>query len=230
MRELSERLNQLKSRLEELENTPSELTKDALLADVRSFYDAVKSVEVMAVPQTVVEEPKLEEKEVKQVPEPVVEAVALVDPAVEKELEPTPESVVQKQEVPASEPIAETAEEETVTEKAALIGNSEDAPKANDEKILAGQLGKKPLEDLRTGIPLNEKFGIIRGLFNGNASDFGDAVLKLNNAASSTEMNHYLDLLKQRFGWNLESEAYQTFSVYVERKKMTLVPSNADAD
>ena len=78
--------------------------------------------------------------------------------------------------------------------------------------------------------PLNVKFGIIRALFKGNASDYGDAVLKLNNAASKTEMQHYLDLLQQRFGWDTNSEAYQEFSVYVERKMLTLEALDANAD
>ena len=77
---------------------------------------------------------------------------------------------------------------------------------------------------------MNEKFGIIRNLFKGNASDFGDAVLKLNNAPSAKELSHYLDLLKQRFEWDERDEAYQNFVGYVERKKLTLQPSNADSD
>ena len=237
MSELSERLNQLKSRLEELENTPSELAKDALLADVRAFYDAVKNAEVTSAVQPVAEEPLQEPKGVEKTEEPELATEAEVEmptapvmtSVAEAEPEPTPELIVEKEEAPSPEPVAEATEEPTA-KKSSMIGNAEDAPKANDEKILAGQLSRKPLEDLRTGIPLNEKFGIIRGLFKGNASDFGDAVLKLNNAATPSEMQHYLDLLKQRFGWDLESEAYQTFSVYVQRKMLTLETLDTDAD
>jgi hypothetical protein len=99
-----------------------------------------------------------------------------------------------------------------------------------DKNILAGKLNRSPLNDLRTGIPLNEKFGIIRNLFNGNASDYGDAVLKLNNAASAKEMNHYFNLLSQRFEWDLENESYRMFAAYVERRTMAFQPSNAEAD
>ncbi|MBL4585725.1 MAG: hypothetical protein JKX84_01505, partial [Flavobacteriales bacterium] len=123
----------------------------------------------------------------------------------------------------------EKKELETVTEEISN-GNSEPmiaeekAPEVvSDKNILAGKLNQKPLEDLRTGIPLNEKFGMIRNLFSGNASDFGDAVLKLNNAASSEEMAHYLGLLKQRFSWDAESESYIAFAGYVERRMMTVV-------
>ncbi|MFT4545137.1 MAG: hypothetical protein ACI9CU_002062, partial [Polaribacter sp.] len=48
------------------------------------------------------------------------------------------------------------------------------------------------------------------------------------NAANTEEMSHYMELLSQRFTWDMESEAYKSFLGYVERKKMTLQPSAAD--
>lgn len=240
MSALRERLNTLKTRLEEVENTPSELTKDALLAELREFYDMVKNVDTntsfqRAVAEAVAEEPKEEEtaEEPEPQPTPVAEAVneeSETEPSVVEaaaEVEETLEAVSD-----GNDRVEEPKENVVQTEevKRPLIANAETAEKPNDERILAGQLSRKPLEDLRTGIPLNEKFGIIRNLFKGNASDYGDAVLKLNNAASTTEMQHYLDLLQQRFGWDLQSEAYQMFSVYVERKMLTLQTSDANAD
>ena len=134
--------------------------------------------------------------------------------------EKAPEPVAEK---PAEKKEPKPAKEPMIAEKQTDEGDS-------NEKILAGQFNKTPLSDLRSGIPLNEKFGIIRNLFKGNASDFGDAVLKLNNAANEKEMTHYMGLLKQRFSWDEEAEAYKNFVGYVERKKLTLQPSNADAD
>lgn len=241
MSALRERLNTLKTRLEEVENTPSELTKDALLAELREFYDMVKNVDtnasVQPVTEVVIEEQK--EEEVAEDPEPQPQPTPVAEAA---EAEPEQESTVVEPMAEVNETIEAVSDGidkdeepmEAVTEpvgiKKPLIADAETAEKPNDERILAGQLSRKPLEDLRTGIPLNEKFGIIRNLFKGNASDYGDAVLKLNNAASTTEMQHYLDLLQQRFGWDLQSEAYQMFSVYVERKMLTLQTSDANAD
>jgi hypothetical protein len=225
---LTEQLKKLKNRLEELENTPSELTKDALLADVRGFYDAVKALSVdeeVEVPAAPKQAPEVVASEQIDAPQETVEQAPVAEELPEPEVEPEPVAVVEIPEAEVEQPATES-----VAEKPSMIGNNDAMPKANDEKILAGQLGRKPLEDLRTGIPLNEKFGIIRGLFKGNASDYGDAVLKLNNAASKTEMQHYLDLLKQRFGWDVDSEAYQEFSVYVERKMLTLEALDANAD
>ena len=228
MSELRERLNKVMNRLEELEKNPSELTKDALLADLRETYDAVKAFDIAnvlapVVEQKVEEQPVEPEPQTKPAPAPIsVEEAPVAEPVAEVQAAPEPEV--------KPEPVAETPTPAPKEEKQPFIGKEEPKEKNVDQKILAGQLSRKPLEDLRTGIPLNEKFGIIRSLFKGNASDFGDAVLKLNNAASPTEMNHYLSLLQQRFGWDLESEAYQTFSVYVERKMLTLEKLDANTN
>lgn len=230
MSELKNRLSKLNERVEELEKNPSELTKDNLLAEVRAFYDVVKAAELQTAQLPIVEEVTT--------PEPVAETpaepVAEVEPEPEPEVVPEPIAEVKEETVePTPEPVAvaEVPKVETPAPKREpLIGKADGNAEGDDRNILAGKLNHKPLEDLRSGIPLNEKFGIIRSLFKGNASDFGDAVLKLNNAASSEEMEHYLTLLGQRFGWDQESEAYRSFYVYVERKMMTLQPSDANSN
>ncbi len=251
MSELKDRLIKLNERVDELEKNPSELTKDALLAEVRAFYDVVKGAglkaatkapEPVAVAQEVVAPaPVVEAKPAPQEkkPEPVTEKV--VAPEVQTEPDPVveaPKPVAEASAKPVEQPIAApepvmekpVAEEKPKAKKEPMIGKEVPASKTADKKILAGKFNQEPLADLRSGIPLNEKFGIIRNLFKGNASDFGDAVLKLNNAASTKEMMHYIDLLKQRFEWDDRTEAYQNFMGYVERKMLTLQPSNADTD
>ncbi|MCF8461317.1 MAG: hypothetical protein K9G46_11385 [Flavobacteriales bacterium] len=251
MSELKDQLNKLNERVDELETNPSELTKDALLAEVRAFYDAVKNTELTAVAkapkeapaakQVVAPDPVMQPKayQHEKTPEPVVET--LVEPVVEKVPEPiaeVPAPVVEEPKKVVAEPVAEAKpveepivmEEKPKAKKEPMIGKAEPVSKAADKKILAGQFNQEPLADLRSGIPLNEKFGIIRNLFKGNASDFGDAVLKLNNAANAKEMKHYIELLTLRFEWDNRTEAYQNFMGYVERKMLTLQSSNADAD
>jgi hypothetical protein len=250
MSELNTQLKRLNERVEELVNNPSELTKDALLAQTRAFYDVVKEMQYEAevAPAPKVAKPKVAPAPVAvaeptpaPTPEPVVEEpkaapVAKKEkPVVEVIEEKVSEPVKAEVAAPVVEEIVQVAEEKIVeekpkTKKEPLIGKEEPKKEDGDKKILAGQFNKAPLADLRSGIPLNEKFGIIRNLFKGNASDFGDAVLKLNNAVNAKEMTHYMDLLSQRFNWDDSSEAYQNFVGYVERKKLSLQPSNADSD
>lgn len=227
MSAVKDQLKRVNERVKELEENPSELAKDALLAELRTFYDVTKAVEISAKKPVT---PKASKPEPVAKPEPVVESTP----------EPTPEPVAEKAKEPMKEVVAEKAPEPVLEKpvkeakpkpaKEPMIAEKQAEEGDNDEKILAGQFNKTPLSDLRSGIPLNEKFGIIRNLFKGNASDFGDAVLKLNNAANEKEMTHYMELLKQRFSWDEEAEAYKNFVGYVERKMMTLKPSNADAD
>lgn len=253
MSELRDRLNKVANRLEELENNPSELTRDGFLADLRDLYDAAKQTSVTgvkknptaAVKEEVVEEkvvePEPAETETEAMPRPAAEVVTPLNETNEEPVEREDEITHPQDEkterpfipdAPVFEEVeeAKSAKDSILAQRRSLIGTIEESEKPNDDKILAGQLNNKPLEDLRTGIPLNEKFGIIRGLFNGNASDFGDAVLKLNNAGSSDEMSHYLGLLEKRFGWDVDSEPYITFLSYIERKMMTLQVSNADSN
>ena len=223
MSDLKVQLEKVLARVDEFENHSSELTKDALLAELRSFYDLAKNVSVDTVSETLADQPEpiaeVAPEPVATTPEPVAEKT--VEEPVVEELTPEPEPIQQEVE-PEPEPVV-------AEEKKPLIGKEEE-PKQLDEKILAGQLSRKPLEDLTTGIPLNEKFGIIRGLFQGNATDYGDAVLKLNNAASSTEMQHYMSLLEQRYNWDTESKPYQEFLVFVSRKMLTLETSDSNTN
>ena len=237
MSELNAQLKRLNERVEELVNDPSELTKDAVLAQTRAFYDVVKEMQYEA---SVAPAPKVVKP--KETPAPAAVEEPAPAPVEKKAEKPKPAPVVAKVEEPVAEELKEPkakepevvedkkVEEKPKTKKGPMIGKEDAGKEGDDKKILAGQFNKAPLADLRSGIPLNEKFGIIRNLFKGNASDFGDAVLKLNNAPSAKELSHYLDLLKQRFEWDERDEAYQNFVGYVERKKLTLQPSNADSD
>ena len=264
MSDLRTQLKNVNDRADELANNPSELTKDALLAQLRSFYDVVKALElestvapvviakakaVVAAPEPVVE-PVV--KKVAKEPEPViaemkppvvapVEEIPVAENAKAIEVAPVEELTVEptvKEKAPEVvkkpmvEPVAETVivEEKPKAKKESLIGKDEPLVSGGDKKILAGQFNNAPLTDLRSAIPLNEKFCIIRNLFKGNASDFGDAVLKLNSATSAKEVSIYMALLKQRFEWDERTESYQNFSGYVDRKMMGLSPSNANSD
>lgn len=239
MSDLQTAWTRLNEKLNNLDQHPSALTKDAVLAELRYFYDQVSALSVPAAPVVkavaapavpIVEPVTATPTPVAPEPEPVVEVtpeptpvVAVEQPKVEEVVAPAPEPLVET-------PMAQAAPEKPKAEtKPAAEKTSEPEPDP-DRNILAGKLNRSPLSDLRTGIPLNEKFGIIRNLFNGNASDYGDAVLKLNNAASAKEMQHYFNLLSQRLEWDLEGESYRMLASYVERRTLAFVPSNAEAD
>ena len=219
MSELNKQLNEMLSRMKELENAPSNLVKDQALDDIRRLYDLVRSSEVNSLPSPVVEEP-----------EPVNLEAPVKETQGKKEVADEASEPDLNSEATISE-LHEQVEQETETAKPLIDQqDKEETESDQDEGILAGMLNKTPLADLSTAIPLNEKFGMIRNLFNGNASDFADAILKLNNAKSAEEMRHYFELLGKRLGWTEETETYKGFWGYVDRRMMTASKSNANTD
>jgi len=242
MNGLKEHHQRITERMQHLMQQPSAMGRDLLLEELRRCYDMVLTMP-LTLEKPIVEVPKT-------VPEPVIEAVIAPAPPAEPEIvpepEPTPEPVVPPTPVAATE-VAEAPVEEVIappkppvtpfTGSSIISGSSAPKPKIeesprvatakpereNNEAILAGKLNNKPISDLRSGIPLNEKFGIIRNLFAGNASDFGDAVLKLNSALSVSELKTQFQLMAERRAWDTENESYQIFMNYVDRKAESLV-------
>ncbi len=245
MSDLKELLKIVIERMETLESEPSNLVKDAALADLRNLYDAVRATTIKIPKEAPVEETieaLIEEvievvaaepimEVVPETPEPTPEPIAepAPEPIAERTPQPEPEPIAERTPEPTPEPVVEQKVMEEPIMKQPNIADETFEPNA-DKDILAGKLNRPPLQDLNSGIPLNEKFGIIQNLFSGSASDFGDAVQKINNSTSAEEMSHYLNLLKQRLGWNEESESYVSFTGYVERRMLAVVPSNANSD
>jgi len=244
MSTLDSQLQRISERIVHLNDQPSAMTRDLLLQALRECYDEVLQ---MPLPAATVNAPVRKEPElvapvvaepVAEVKEEPAQTPAPVAKVPEEPVEVrTPEPIVEtKPEVPAPAPApaeAKPTPAPTPTVAQASTENSHTAVKAeraNNDAILAGKLNRKPVADLQSGIPLNEKFGIIRNLFAGNASDFGDAVLKLNNSRSAEELKHYFQLLTQRRGWDMEQESYQVFLDYVDRKASTLAVSDPHTD
>ena len=208
-RRLSERITE---RIENIPNGFRAIDKDALLSDIRDLYDAVQDLEPSAErssPQEVEAESELE-----PTPAPEPEPVAELEPAPEPEPSPKPAPIAEA-EVPVQEPTPAHAE----------VVVAEADP---DEGTLAGKLNQKPISDLRSGIPLNEKFGFIQNLFQNNASDYGDAILKMNNATESGEALSHFDTIANRKGWDAENPQVRTLRTYVERRHILASEANAD--
>ena len=201
---------QLASRiLERLDSIPSgfrNLDKDALLSDIRDLYDQAMELETIQ-PSTVKEVAAIAEKQV------------AVEPI--KKNAPKPKPVSESTQVPAAK-----AESKP---KPAIVESTVAEPETpTDEGTLAGKLNQKPIADLRSGIPLNEKFGFIRNLFANNASDYADAILKLNNFETAEQAIGYVAKLTDRKSWDVEDPYVKNFRSYVERRHLVASEANAD--
>lgn len=194
-------------RLDEIPNGFRNLDKDQLLNDIRDLYDQALELETVQYvqPQATAPEPKkaVVATPVVETPEPAVKTV--------------PEGVSEKPEPPKAKP-----------EPAAVETPVVEAEAPSDEGTLAGKLNQKPIADLRSGIPLNEKFGFIRNLFANNASDYADAILKLNDMDALERATEYVEKLAKRNSWDNEETIVKTFKAYVERRHLAVSEANAD--
>ena len=203
-RQLSERITDA---IENIPNGFRSIDRDRLLNDVRDLYDAVLAMEPTEYTST--ENPEIKatipEPVASTEPEPVVEASPEAEVVAEVETE-TPKPVQ------AELPIEVDTQQESDP----------------DEGTLAGKLNQKPISDLRSGIPLNEKFGFIQNLFQNNASDYGDAIMKMNNAEDQEIALAYFDKVAGRKGWDPENPQVKTLRNYIERRHLMVSEANAD--
>jgi len=192
-----------------------------LLNEIRDLYDQVLELEPSVESKLPTSEPAIKEPEIIPEPAPI----------------PTPQpEVITKAEVEV-DPFSDTTAKPTVE----VLPHAEDSnvrsetpvseEMDSDEGTLAGKLNQKPISDLRTGIPLNEKFSFIQNLFQNNASDYADAILKLNNAEDQTTALAYFERKVNRRGWDVKDSQVRSFKNYVERRHMYLAEtSKANAD
>ena len=205
-RQLSERITDA---IKNIPNGFRTIDRDRLLNDIRNLYDAVSHLEPNE--ETITPTPRVEVTKSESV------AVVESEPEVEATPEP-PKEVVAEVETPSTE----TMQDELQIEAEAQQENN------LDEGTLAGKLNQKPISDLRSGIPLNEKFGFIQNLFQNNASDYGDAIMKMNNSERQEEALAHFDKLAARMSWAAENSQVKTLRSYIERRHLMASEANAD--
>lgn len=195
-----------------IENIPNEfrtIDRDRLLNNIRDLYDAVLDMELT---EATVSQPAGIDT---QTPKPLT--LTEQKPAIEAKPEPVKE-VVSEVKILSSETVQA---EMPIENELQLEGNS-------DEGTLASKLNQKPISDLRSGVPLNEKFGFIQNLFQNNASDYGDAIMKMNNSEEQEEALAYFDKLAGRKNWDVENPQVKTLRSYIERRHLIVSEANAD--
>lgn len=90
---------------------------------------------------------------------------------------------------------------------------------SGDKDLILTHLKLKPIQDLKSGIGLNEKFLFIRELFENDHQAYAQAVDAINGSESLQDAEAYIsnDLLP-RYGWELEKEALLNFLHLILRR------------
>lgn len=83
------------------------------------------------------------------------------------------------------------------------------------KKDVSSLMQSKPIRDIEAAIGVNEKYLIVRELFNGDTDSYLNTIRILNNSANFNEAFNYIHI---NFNWNLESEAAQKLLDLVRRR------------
>lgn len=168
-------------------------------------------------PEVVVHKP-----EVKEIPEPVAE---LVLTEVVAEVKPSQEPIVEKPAKPVKEQKHSTgnlfdtpAPSIADTFKDNKPSLHERIGSAKSDNSLASKLQQKPIADLVKSIGINDKFLLIKELFQNNGEEYNETIQLLNNFSSLMQAFEYLDILKQKYGWDESSDASLKLYDLIRRK------------
>jgi len=160
-------------------------------------------------------EQKLEKQE-QEISDPPLEIENTLDKTDEVEeleiQEIKPEPVKEKKE-PA---IAEEPKHEPSLENATTPKSINDIIAKNQSgKMLASKLQNKPIKDIKTAIGINDKFQLIRELFDGSAEKFAQTVDHLNGLSSFEEAYTYCS---ENYNWDEEETIVIKFLELINRR------------
>jgi len=80
---------------------------------------------------------------------------------------------------------------------------------------ISTKLQSKPISNIASFIGVNDKFKLIRDLFNGDAETYKKTIEKLNN---STNFNDAFNYITTNFNWDMEDDSVQFILDLVRRK------------
>lgn len=211
---------------------------EAILEESTEKYEPPKTVTTSAQ-KTVVEVPPVptaavvEEFVVTPPPTPVQEVIAPVVPPPppppvtvieEKPVVVTPPKAAPIYEAPAiQKPIAPPTPKPAAATKPLIKPTTErvESDRLFEEKMskeLSDKLGEMPIDDIRKGMGLNERIIFLNELFDGNASEFDNALNNLNNAVGFEQAKQLMMILSHRFDWSSKEKHAKPFIRLVKRK------------
>ena len=162
------------------------------------------------------EQPTIETEE-PEVEEPIVnDPVAEETPVVEAPIAPEP--VVETPQNVELKPVEPEKPEPTHITLGEQLGQSRQSSlndKFASNKPLEGSLGLKPISDIKSAIPLGERFRFTRMLFSGNGPAFDSTVAALNGMSSIEAADNYI---RTNFSWDMDSPVVADFMNIVRRR------------
>ena len=228
IRDLYESLHQLNlENNRSLQSNPIPITEES--TPIPSASHAIPFIE--KIPEPILEptpEPTLLQQ---QEPEIIlVEEIHLITPAPMAEepkevfMEPTP--------IPQPQPEPPITRSTSTGDLFATIPSSTIADKFKDDKkslndriqqektdhSLSARLQHNQIKEIKNAIGINEKFQFINHLFNGSMQEYTIAISQLNQFRNHEEASQFVDILKFKYNWDMNSDAYHKLMDIVRRR------------
>lgn len=131
------------------------------------------------------------------------------------------ESIVEKNQINLLDAIVE----EEVKSDSSTVPSDEINQSINElhsqapQTSLADHFGQQPINDLTKEIGINEKFLLTENLFNGNSSDYNEAINNLNNFENRDQaLKYFKGELVKKYDWNIKKTQVKRFIKLVERR------------
>jgi len=221
---------------QQYEPQPEDLTFTPVSAEAESEedpddeFDSEEDLEPMVLISRESEPEPAPVPEPESVPEPEHEPIVLIsrEPAPIQEAEPEPIVLItRKHELvePAANPtvhspnlfssnaptIADRLKEDKTTLNQRLQSESQ-------HTSVGARLHQNQIRDLKSAIGINEKFQFINDLFKGNMQDYTLAMTQLNQFSTFEEALEYIDILKFKYTWDINSDAHHKLMDFVRRR------------
>ena len=201
------------------EKSPHAIEIDIILGDIRALYEEVKALQTAALKS----------------PAPPAEPAS--EPEDEKEApadSDTQESGIGKQDVNTEEemPAAETGEKSPKHKtkrparesgpailadkyKAGLKLINESLAGNRDKENITSKIQSKPISSIGAALGINDRFQLIKDLFNGDKNSFENTINTLDAASNFNEAFNYIT---SSFDWDMEEDSVQLLLELVRRK------------
>jgi hypothetical protein len=211
-----------KIRLLQHEKTLPVIDLDIILLDIRALYEEIRALQSNTLPEAFDESAANETP----VPEPVAETRVDEKPAEDK---PVPEAIDETSldESPVhDEPVDEGTEAEPAEKNTepTILADKYKGEKRYINESLAGNLNKtdigskiqsSPIQNIGSALGINDRFLLIKDLFNGDKESFQNTIMILNDASNFNEAFNYIT---SSFDWDMEEPSVQLLLDLVRRK------------
>ena len=230
---ISDLLNEIAKKNEALRQDDSKAYKieiDILKGKIRELYEAVNELEsIEIISDKSDDDSKVESEEVEKsieepeiVENPIIEELTPEEEIEEKQVEKVeePNQKEEKVQQPITGDLFSNITVGTIADKFQDTKKSLHDKIANlkDGKSIGESMQKQHINDIKTAIGINEKFLFINELFDGDLSNYNDAINKLNKFENLEQTFEYYDELEEKYKWDKTIQSYSQLKTIIERK------------